>query len=358
MTSAVPVGDRGGPAWGESEGEAPTTLRFSMTSNGTDASAVQLGITSAAISGDAGTLYRIASSLMDEGVPFDSLLFDHLLPAERSLGHRWQQGDYLVSEEHAATAAIETVISLLVGMFDQPKDASHIVIAAAQGDDHSLPGRAVSAHLLFNGYRTTFLGANVPAADLAEFLDGEAPDVLVLSCTMSSHLVGAHASITSAKESGVPVVVGGRAFGSDDSRARRLGADAWSATLSGVVEEVEKLVEQGSRGGPVAQLSSELESLLSEEIEIIADAYRRLRHKAEARPDRRWIDEISILLGAVQGAGLTEDDDVLVETLRWQRAILTTQGYQPELVSESLHEALAERFPDSAAILEKHLGPR
>ena len=228
---------------------ATTTLRLSMTPNGSDESAIQLGITSAAISADAGALYRIASSLMDEGVAFDSLLFDYLLPAERAVGHRWEQGDYLISEEHAATAAIETVISLLVGMFDQPEEAPHVVIAAAQGDDHSLPGRAVSAHLLFTGYRITFLGANVLATDLAEFLEAEGPDVLVLSCTMSSHLVGAHSSITAAKEAGVPVVVGGRAFGDDDARARRLGADAWSATLSGVLAEVERLIEQGSVGG-------------------------------------------------------------------------------------------------------------
>jgi methanogenic corrinoid protein MtbC1 len=326
-----------------------------MASPENDASAIQLGITSAAISGDAGTLYRIASSLMDEGVPFDSLLFDHLLPAERALGHRWQQGDYLVSEEHAATAAIETVVSLLTGMFDQPGDASHVVIAAAQGDDHSLPGRAVSAHLLFSGYRTTFLGANVPASDLAEFLETEEPAVLVLSCTMSSHLVGAHASITAARRAGVPVVVGGRAFGNDDARARRLGADAWSATLSGVRSEVEALIDRGGTGGEAIDLTPELETLLSEEIEIVADAHRRLRDRVGARADRRWLDEISILLGAVEGAMLIGDDGVLTETLRWQRGIMAAHGYQADLVSESLHDALVGRFPDSAAILNRNL---
>jgi methanogenic corrinoid protein MtbC1 len=329
-----------------------------MTSNESDASAIQLGITSAAISGDAGTLYRIASKLMEEGVAFDSLLFDYLLPAERAVGERWEKGDYLISEEHAATAAIETVISLLVGMFDQPEDASHIVIAAAQGDDHSLPGRAIAAHLLFSGYRTTFLGANVLATDLAEFLEVEAPRALVLSCTMSSHLVGAHASISAAKETGVPVVVGGRAFGDDDTRARRVGADAWSATLSGVLTEVESLVEQGSHGGPVAPLSSDLEALLAEEIEIIAEAHRRLRSRVDGGADRRWLDEISILLGAVEGAMLTGDDDVLAATLRWQRAIMATHGYQPDLVSESLHEALAGRFPQTAEIMERNLRAR
>lgn len=326
-----------------------------MASEEQDTSAIQLGITSAAISGDAGTLYRIASKLMEEGVPFDSLLFDYLLPAERAVGHRWEQGDYLISEEHAATAAIETVISLLVGMFDQPEDASHVVIAAAQGDDHSLPGRAISAHLLFNGYRTTFLGANVLATDLAEFLAVESPDILVLSCTMSSHLMGAHASIGAARGAGVPVVVGGRAFGSDGTRARALGADAWSATIGEVLEHVESLLSTGSTAPPAAEPSPELEALQADEIEVLADAHRRVMEQVDQKRDRRWLDEVSILLGAVQGAMLIDADDVLVETLRWQRAIMSSHGYRADLVAGSLHSALEERSPLAAALLERNL---
>ncbi|MGD2060572.1 MAG: cobalamin-dependent protein [Acidimicrobiia bacterium] len=326
-----------------------------MSSQERDASAIELGITSAAITGDAGTLYRVASKLMDEGVTFDALLFDYLLPAERAVGHRWQQGDYLISEEHAATAAIETVIALFAGMFDQPEGAAHVVIAAAQGDDHSLPGRAISAHLLYNGYRTTFLGANVLATDLAEFLEAETPDALVLSCTMSSHLVGAHASIGAARRAGVPVVVGGRAFGKDDSRARKLGADAWSATLQGVQGELDALIADGVTGAPVA-MSPQLEDLLAEEIEVLADAHAHLRDSEDVRTDRRWLDEIAILLGAVEGVMLTGDDDVLGETLRWQQAIMTSHGYRPDLVADSLRVALAERSPAAAKVLERSLG--
>ncbi len=325
-----------------------------MSSQEQDASAVQLGITSAAISGDAGTLYRVASKLMDEGVAFDSLLFDHLLPAERAVGHRWQQGDYLISEEHAATAAIETVIALFTGMFDQPEGAAHVVIAAAQGDDHSLPGRAISAHLLYNGYRTTFLGANVLATDLAEFLESETPDALVLSCTMSSHLVGAHASIAAARSAGVPVVVGGRGFGSDDTRARKLGADAWSASLQGVLSVVEGLVPGGASSAPVA-LPPQLEDLIAGEIEVLANAHGRLRDSENVGTDRRWLDEIAILLGAVEGAMLTEDDDVLSETLRWQRAIMASHGYRSDLVADSLRAALTERSPAAAEVLDRIL---
>ena len=156
-----------------------------------DMSSARLAVTAAALAGDSGGLYNLVSKVLGDGVPFDRVLFDLLIPAEKDLGTRWQQGDYLVAEEHAATATIETVISLLAGSFDQPDDAATIVIATAQGDDHSLPARAISAHLLFLGYRTIFLGANVLASDLVEFLDGEEVSALILGCAMTSQLPGA-----------------------------------------------------------------------------------------------------------------------------------------------------------------------
>jgi len=317
-----------------------------------DNSAIQLGMTSAAISGDAGALYRIAAGLMDEGVPFDSLLFDHLLPAERAVGDRWQQGDYLISEEHAATAAIETVVSLLVGMFDQPREGSHIVIAAVEGDEHSLPGRAISAHLLYSGYRTTFLGANVLASDLQEFLEAARPDVLVLSCTMSSQLVGAHSSVTAAAKAGVPVVVGGRGFGSDDGRARAIGADAWSATIAGVMDRVEELLQTGGQSAAVP-IPEDLAELISAEVAVVSDAHRRLAGQIDSGADRRWMDELTILMGAVQGAMLTHDDDVLAETLRWQESTLQRHGYRSEVVAESLLGAMRDFTPAAAAVMER-----
>ncbi|MGB7859386.1 MAG: cobalamin-dependent protein, partial [Acidimicrobiia bacterium] len=190
-------------------------------------SEIEMALTSAALAGDAGGLYRIASNLMDEGVPFDSVLFDYLLATERELGKRWEQADYLITEEHAATAAIETVIALLAGMLDQPREGSSVAVVTAEGDDHSLPARAVAAELLFLGYRTTFLGANVPGVDFQEYLEIDRPDVIVLSAAMTGHLPGAHSVINAAHAVGVPVVVGGAAFGRDGIWADAVGADAW-----------------------------------------------------------------------------------------------------------------------------------
>ena len=166
-----------------------------MTFEAGKLSAIQLAITSSALEGDAAAIYHMISDLMGDGVPFDAILLEVLSPVQNGLGERWRTGDYLISEEHAATSAIETVVSLLAGSFEQPEDAKRVVIACVEGDDHSLPGRFLNALLLYRGFRTTYLGATMPADDLEKFLVEDPPDAVALTCAMTTHLPGALASI-------------------------------------------------------------------------------------------------------------------------------------------------------------------
>ena len=215
----------------------------------------RLGVTAAALSGDSGGLYNIVGRLMDEGVPLESLLFDLLLPTARDIGSRWQSGDYSVAEEHAATATVETVVALLAGSLDQPEGGLHVVVASAEGDSHSLAGRAVVAYLLVHGFRTTFLGANMLASDLREFLASEQPDAMIVSCAMTNHLIGARAVISESHSADVPVTAGGRAFGRTGAWATTLGADAWAAhprEIPGVLQTWVPDVRR-PRAGPVTR---------------------------------------------------------------------------------------------------------
>ena len=67
----------------------------------------RLAATAAAVSGDAATLYHLVAGFMDDGFSLETVLFEILAPLQRDVGIRWQSGDYLVSEEHAATATVE-----------------------------------------------------------------------------------------------------------------------------------------------------------------------------------------------------------------------------------------------------------
>lgn len=302
---------------------------------------VELALTSTALAGDAGGLYRIASDLMDNGVPFDSLLFDYLIPTEKAVGKRWEQGDYLVAEEHAVTAAIETVLSLLTGMFDQPEGAPLIVVTTAEGDDHSLPARAAAAHLLYLGYRTSFLGANVPGDDLRDFLQIEPPTAVVLSAAMTTHLLGARTVIEAAHHAGVPVVVGGKAFGDGGRWAEAAGADAWVGSLREIADAVDRLVghDDIALNQPSA-LPSGLTDLLAVRAALLAEAEDELAGTSDGPIPARLKDELGLLLSAVESALLTGDDQIVTDMLEWQDSALGAHGFDGSVLAEALQIAL------------------
>jgi len=319
-------------------------------------SEIELALTSTALAGDAGGLYRIATGLMDDGVPFDSILFDYFLAAERAVGIRWAQGDYLVAEEHAVTAAIETVISLLAGMFDQPTDAPHVVVTTAEGDDHSLPARVAAAHLLYLGYRTTFLGANIPGEDLSDYLRSDPPAVLVLSGTMTTHLLGARNVVEAAHESGIAVVVGGNAFGPDGIWASTVGADAWVSSL----QEVSSVVEEWAYGSPPAfkttpDISPDLNGLVAVRTALLAEAEDELASELDDVVPARLKEELALLQAAVEGSLLADDDRIVAEMLRWQRSSLDAYGHDGLSVARALQTSLDASSPAGSLVLQRAL---
>ncbi|MGB8362860.1 MAG: cobalamin-dependent protein [Acidimicrobiia bacterium] len=303
----------------------------------TQFSEIELALTAAALNGDPAGLYRLATGLMDEGVAFDTLLFDYLFPAEREVGRRWQQGDYLVAEEHAATAAVETVISLLSGMLDQPTSATHVVVAAAEGDEHSLPGRAVAAYLLFLGYRTTFLGGSMPAADLRDFLEAERPEALVLSCAITSHLVGARSMVAAAHAVDVPVVVGGNAFGPEGRWAEVTGADAWVSSPLELPTVIDRWADPGiAELKGAGELPSGLVEVISHRSEIVARTETALEREESAPAATTYHDAARILLGAVEASLLVADHEPALEMIRWLMSAAPARGIDGDEVVTAL----------------------
>ena len=199
-------------------------------------SLARLGVTAALREGDSGLAYRMVRDAMDDGVPMPVVVEEVLAPIQWESGRRWESGDATISEEHVSTAAIETLVSMLAGAFDQPPDGELVVVVCAEGDDHSLPARMASALLAYEGYRTLFLGTSVPAPDLAEYLESADADVLLVSCSRPANLLGARACVAAGHGAGIPVVVGGRAFGDGPDRWGRIGADAHAPRLSTLAE--------------------------------------------------------------------------------------------------------------------------
>ena len=184
----------------------------------------RLAMLAALVDGDVALAYRIAVELLADGVPFDDIVIDVLSPVQAELGRRWAAGDLGIADEHAASAAVDDLLVRLGATAESPKGPA-VVVSTAEHDAHALGGRVVASALALVGYRVMFLGASLPATDLADFLDLQHPFALALSCSISTALVGAARAIDAAHQLAIPVVGGGRALPTQE-RATRLGFDA------------------------------------------------------------------------------------------------------------------------------------
>lgn len=309
----------------------------------------RLAVLAAASAGDAAAVFHLASDLLGEGVPFPTILFEVMAPLEAQVGDRWYHGDFTVADEHLVTSTLETVVALLTGSFDVPDEARKVVVACAEGDAHSLPARMIAAHLVYLGWRAVFLGSGQPAADLGAFLSSSPPAALILSCAIAGALPGARASIREAHRAGVPVLVGGQAFGPGGRRAYALGADAWTADPEAVDEilrtwqpdpaAAEAAATDG--GDDLTRLGERRADLVARVVSLVGPVSPTGRG--------RVLDDLQLLLDTLASSLLLGDSEVICQLASWLRS--ERAEVPGERLLAALREAVGEDPPRAASFL-------
>lgn len=321
---------------------------------------VRLAVLSAAVDSDPGTAFDIVSDLLSNGMPFETILFGVLGGLEREIGRRWHAGDLTIADEHAATATVETLVSLLGGSLSSEPDAPLVVAVTAEGDHHSLPARMITAHLTFLGWRSKFLGASVPGADMIDFLEMERPVAVVVSCALSSHLVGARKTVAAAHRAGVPVLVGGLGFGSDSTRAEAIGADAWATDPAAVDDVIANwspdIVAAEQRAARADTVGA---PLLRHRVEIIGGAHAEMVRLLGGGTDLSVVTEdIKLFLNGVTSAVMVDDPSILSEITSWHTGRRT--GHPTQVSADAIRDALRSGLaglsdPAVAVLAEGHL---
>jgi methanogenic corrinoid protein MtbC1 len=326
--------------------------------DGNNLAEARLAVLAAVTQGDAGIAFDVIGGLMSDGLGFESILFDVIAPLQADVGTRWQQGDIAIAEEHAATGAIETLVALLAGTLLTPEEGPLIIVVTAEGDAHSLPARMLAAYLLYLGWRVTFLGASVPAADLGPYLSSVEADALVLSCALVSRLTGARASVAAAHEAGVPVLVGGRALGTDDARARAIGADAWAASPS----DVDTILRTWHPDPAAAELAvadtAEVELLEDVRLQVVSAATELTRSSDRTGATHRGSgSDLQLLYDGLLGALLVAEPGLLGELAVWHDHLHAHHATPApaELLLEGLRTATVPYSPAAVTYLDEAL---
>lgn len=312
--------------------------------------------------GDVDGALTLVDDLLDDGLdPLD--VVDVIAAVQKRVGERWQNAEWSVAQEHAATAvatsALESVRRISRGVVPE---RGRVVIACAEHEWHALPAMLVSAALRSRGWHVTLLGASTPTARLNRYLQDLGPDITAVSCSVASGLPHSRAFIEASTTAGIPVLAGGAAFGPDARRASALGATAWAPDARTAVEVVEKLPLVVRAAAPLpSEVTVEHSSLVSGHrslVSTIAEAWSPYRD-AGAEDQELLRDIVDQAVHAVGGALLTGDERLLAETSTWVRAVLEARSHRADAWSElgSLLQRALHDYPIASGLLRQHWTP-
>lgn len=220
--------------------EAPT--RLSADSMFATASAEYLV---AILEGDRRRAADRVRALQESGVDAALIYTEVLAPSLCELGRLWHLGEISVAEEHFATTTTQMVMSEVRARATAlPRNGRVVVAASVEGDSHDMGVRMIADLLELSGWRAVFLGANMPADELAGGVRDFEGDLVAISATLPVHLRAVEAAVASVRAlpRRCPILVGGTAFCQCPEAWRAMGADAYANCAADAVRTAERLV--------------------------------------------------------------------------------------------------------------------
>ena len=187
---------------------------------------------------------------VDNGMSVRDAYLKVLLPAQQEVGRLWHMNRLSVAEEHLVTSTTQRLMAVLANKVAHDNDNGLTVIAAAvAGNAHELGIRTIAYLLEFDGWKTIYLGSDVPAVDLPVTVNCFNADLVLLSISLSSQLKSLRTTIEHIRSNArqpVAIMVGGNGFSGAPDLWRNTGADGYAADAQQAVALAGTLVEPPS----------------------------------------------------------------------------------------------------------------
>jgi methylmalonyl-CoA mutase cobalamin-binding domain/chain len=129
---------------------------------------------------------------------------------------------------------------------ERPEDSRKVVIATVKGDIHDIGKNIVVTLLEARGFKVVDLGVDVNPELILDAVVAERPDVLGLSCLLTTGFEALRETIALVRERSadweyrLPVVIGGTAI--DEHPAEYVGADGWCTDAADGMAVVQSLL--------------------------------------------------------------------------------------------------------------------
>jgi methylmalonyl-CoA mutase cobalamin-binding subunit len=172
---------------------------------------------------------RLYATLMGAAVALPSHEFTDgvVVPLLHRVGDRWAQGRITPAHEHVLSAQVGRVLAWLAESLPVPPGAPDAVAVAPRGHRHEFGALLAAVAAAQEGWRVTYLGADLPAADIATAAAIRGARVVLLSAVLEDDADALHTEvreIRAAVAESVTLFVGGPGAQAAAVPLRRAGA--------------------------------------------------------------------------------------------------------------------------------------
>jgi DNA-binding transcriptional MerR regulator/methylmalonyl-CoA mutase cobalamin-binding subunit len=150
-----------------------------------------------------------------------------IAPLAQAIGELWRDGEITAAHEHFASAVIRIFLGHAAKSFAGTENAPLLVVATPAGQLHELGALLVGAAAANLGWRVTYLGASLPAAEIAGAARQNRARAVALSIVYpqdDSRLEGELTRLRESLPGDISLLVGGRAMPAYREVLEKIGA--------------------------------------------------------------------------------------------------------------------------------------
>lgn len=191
---------------------------------------------------------QLVMDAVAHGVSVADAFIRVLLPAQKEVGRLWHLNELSVSEEHLVSQTTQRLMTALANQAERKPDNGLTAIAGAvAGNIHDIGIRAIAYLLELDGWRTLYLGSDIPKVELPNTVDTYKADVLLLSVALTTQLQATSRAIELVRrqsEYPVKILVGGNALTESPELWREVGADGYAADAEAALTKALELANR------------------------------------------------------------------------------------------------------------------
>jgi methanogenic corrinoid protein MtbC1 len=166
-----------------------------------------------------------------------------VVPLMEEIGTMWKEGELRVAHEHMASAVVRTFLGNHISRSPLPESAPCLIAGTPAGQNHEFGALVVVSTAAAAGWRSIYLGPNLPAAEFASVARAREARVIALSIIYPAddpRVADELRELRRLAPRETDIVVGGSAAGAYESVLTKIGAhctpdmEGFKAVLEGL----------------------------------------------------------------------------------------------------------------------------